>query len=101
MCQPRSTPPGLRSSAAAFPERSADFLAAHYSAPKLFTLNGASVAVSYGQISGSPIHIKQIVIDGPKLVVEQNNGKLNIQALMDQLPKSPDRPPRHPSLPNR
>jgi hypothetical protein len=57
----------------------------NFSAPHLFTVDGASAAVHYGQLMGNPIHISKIVIDHPKLVVEQSNLKLNIKALMDQM----------------
>jgi uncharacterized protein involved in outer membrane biogenesis len=60
----------------------------NFSAPELFTLSGIKVGVNYGQLRNEPIHISQIVITNPNLVVEQANGKLNLQALMDQMPKS-------------
>jgi hypothetical protein len=60
-----------------------------FTSPKIFTLDGIGVGVAYSQLSGSPIHISQIVIDHPTLVVEQSGLKLNLQALMDQMPQSP------------
>jgi uncharacterized protein involved in outer membrane biogenesis len=55
-----------------------------FTAPDMFALGGVSVSVKYGQLTGSPIHIQQIVIDHPVLVVEQANVELNLQALMQQ-----------------
>jgi uncharacterized protein involved in outer membrane biogenesis len=60
-----------------------------FSAPHLFTVDGASVAVHYGELLGNPVHIGKIVIDHPTLVIEQSNLKLNIKALMDQMPAAP------------
>jgi hypothetical protein len=62
---------------------------ASFSSPHLFTVDGASVAVHYGQLMGNPVHINKIVIDHPTLIVEQSNLKLNIKALMDQMPATP------------
>jgi len=58
-----------------------------YSDPKMFTLDGASVDVSYGQLRQDPVHVQNIDIKGPKLVLEQKDQKFNIQAAMDQMPK--------------
>jgi uncharacterized protein involved in outer membrane biogenesis len=60
-----------------------------FSAPHMFTLNGLTVAVTYGQLFGNPIHINKIEIDNPELVVEQSGLKLNIQALMGQTSQAP------------
>jgi uncharacterized protein involved in outer membrane biogenesis len=60
-----------------------------YDAPHMFTLGGATVHVSYGQLSGNPIHISQISIDNPVLVIENDEGKLNLQAMMNQIPSTP------------
>src|SRR5208337_2032915 len=60
-----------------------------FSSPQIFTLGGVGVTVQYGQLTGSPIHIQKILIDNPVLVVEQADAKLNLKALMDQMPQSP------------
>jgi len=60
-----------------------------FDAPHIFTLGGTTVHVSYGQLSGNPIHITQISIDNPVLVIENDEGKLNLQAMMDQIPTTP------------
>jgi hypothetical protein len=60
-----------------------------FSAPQLLTLTGAGVQVHYGELTGSPIHIQHISIDHPVVVVEQSGLKLNLDALMDQMPTTP------------
>ncbi|MGD0388901.1 MAG: hypothetical protein ABSC42_08105 [Tepidisphaeraceae bacterium] len=60
-----------------------------FSSPQIFALGGTGVTVQYGQLTGSPIHIEKILIDNPVLIVEQANAKLNLKALMDQMPQSP------------
>ncbi|HEX4055391.1 MAG TPA: hypothetical protein VHX86_14090 [Tepidisphaeraceae bacterium] len=60
-----------------------------FSAPNTFTLDSIGVEVHYGQLVGSPIHIQQITIDHPALVVEQSGASLNLKALMDQMPTTP------------
>ncbi len=60
-----------------------------FSAPNLFTLAAIKVAVQYGQLLHSPIHIQRITIDHPNLVVEQSGASLNLNALMDQMPTTP------------
>jgi len=73
----------------------------NFSFPHLFTVDGASVAVHYGQLMGNPVHVSKIVIDHPTLVVEQSNLKLNIKALMDQMPATPvaaSGPARQPTM---
>jgi len=64
----------------------------NFSAPQMFSVGTASVQVHYGDLTGNPIRISKIVIDAPKLVVEQLNLKLNIQALMDQKSKAAEAP---------
>jgi uncharacterized protein involved in outer membrane biogenesis len=60
-----------------------------FSAPRMFTLGGAKLGVSYSQLRTDPIGVNEITIDQPQLVVEQANGKLNFQVLMDKQPKTP------------
>ncbi len=63
-----------------------------YTAEHMFTLGDAKVAVEYGQLRSDPVHIKQIILKKPRLVIEQKDMKLNFQALMDQKPKGADQP---------
>jgi uncharacterized protein involved in outer membrane biogenesis len=60
-----------------------------FSAPHIFTLGAIAVAVHYGQLTSTPIHIEQITIDNPDLVVQQANIQLNLQALLQQMPQTP------------
>jgi uncharacterized protein involved in outer membrane biogenesis len=55
-----------------------------FSAPQMFALGSAGVAVSYGELRDNPVKIDTITIDKPKLVIEQSGGKINLQALMNQ-----------------
>lgn len=59
-----------------------------FSAPQMLSLNQASVAVRYGQLTSNPIHIQDVSLVKPVLTIEQSDGKLNFKALMDQLPPS-------------
>lgn len=61
----------------------------NFSQPDIFTLGGVDVAVNYGQLTGTPIHIQHIEIDHPVLVVEQSNVHLNLEDLLHQMPQSP------------
>ncbi len=59
-----------------------------FDAPTMFELNSIGVQVSYGELRQTPIRISEITVNGPKLIVEQKDGQLNLQAAMDQMPKS-------------
>jgi len=61
----------------------------NFSSPDIFTLGDASVTVRYGQLTDMPIHVHQIVIDQPGLVVEQSNIQLNLESLLHQMPQTP------------
>src|SRR4051812_47390534 len=52
-----------------------------FSAPQMVSLDGVRVGASLGKLRSDPIGVDQIVIDKPKLVVEQSNGQLNFQVL--------------------
>jgi hypothetical protein len=70
-----------------------------FSAPQLFSLGGIAVAVHYGQLTGEPIHVQQITIDHPVLVIEQSGGALNLKSLMDQMPQTPQTSGGEPTKP--
>ncbi|MGD0541053.1 MAG: hypothetical protein ABSB33_06015 [Tepidisphaeraceae bacterium] len=70
-----------------------------FTAPDTFTLGGIAVTVNYGQLTGTPIHIQQITIDRPVLVIEQVSGALNLKALMDQMPQTPQTSGGQPTQP--
>lgn len=61
----------------------------NFTAPHLLTLGAAGLQVHYGQLTSTPIHIQQITVDQPVVVVEQSGLKLNLDALMDQMPATP------------
>lgn len=54
-----------------------------FSADRMFQLGGAKVGVTVSKLRSDPIGVDQIVIDKPKLVVEQSGGKLNFQMLTE------------------
>lgn len=59
-----------------------------FSQSDMLSLDRISVKVNYGQLRKEPIHIENIEIDGPKLLLERAGTKLNLQAAMDQMPQS-------------
>lgn len=59
-----------------------------FDAPAMFELNNIAVQVNYSELRQTPIRIAEITVNGPKLIVEQKGGQLNLQAAMDQMPKS-------------
>jgi uncharacterized protein involved in outer membrane biogenesis len=59
-----------------------------YTAPHMMEVGDTNVAVSYGQLRGTPVHINSITIDKPKVVIEQKDGVFNFKKAMDQMPKS-------------
>jgi hypothetical protein len=60
-----------------------------FDAPRMFTLGGTSVDVTYGELRKDPVHIDEIVIDRPHLVIEQKDGKFNFKVLMDEQSQTP------------
>jgi len=60
-----------------------------FAAPDMFTLGGTKVDVTYGELRKDPVRVDEIVIDKPRLVVEQKDGKFNFKVLMDQQSKQP------------
>src|SRR5438874_10498963 len=58
-----------------------------FTSPQMLGLGGANLAVSYGQLRNEPIHVADITLNKPNLVIERGaDGKLNFQAAMDQMP---------------
>ena len=54
---------------------------------EMFALKDVSVTVSYRQLTHHPIHINQIVVQNPKLVIEHRNGRMNVMAAIQGMPK--------------
>ena len=71
--------------------------------PSVFTLGSVAVDVTYGQLTADVKRVNNITINKPKLVIEQQGGKINLKALMDGLPASPDQPtpPPEPGAPEK
>lgn len=65
---------------------------AGFSAPKILTLDDAKVNVSYGQLRQDPVHVEEVNIKAPRLVVEQAGGKFNFKALMEGATKTEAKP---------
>lgn len=59
-----------------------------FTTPSMFDMKGLGVQVSLTELRQQPLRISEITIDSPRLIVEQVDGKLNVQAAMDQMPKS-------------
>jgi hypothetical protein len=68
-----------------------------FSAPEMMSLGGLDLAVNYSQLKSDPIHVADIKISNPKLVLEQVGGNFNVKAAMDQMPKSEPAPAPQPS----
>jgi uncharacterized protein involved in outer membrane biogenesis len=54
---------------------------AGFDAPEMLSLGGARVQVSYSELRKQPVRIAEVVIDRPRLVIEQKDGKFNFQSL--------------------
>ena len=68
-----------------------------FSPQPMLELGGLDVKVSYGQLRGDPVRVQSIVIDRPKLLLEQVGGKFNVKALSDNLPPPKPGEPTQPS----
>jgi hypothetical protein len=60
-----------------------------YAAPHMFTLGGTSVGASWGGLRSDPVLIDRITINRPWLVIEQRDGRFNLQVLMDLVEQMP------------
>jgi uncharacterized protein involved in outer membrane biogenesis len=63
-----------------------------FSSPKIFTLGGVDVNTSISELRQTPLRVAEILIDQPKLVIEQKGMKTNVQALLDKMPKGDPAP---------
>ena len=57
-----------------------------FASATMFDLASVRVEVEYARLLQKPIRIAKLVIDGPHLTLEQNQGKLNVTAAMEQMP---------------
>ncbi len=63
-----------------------------FKAEQMMTLGEAGVQVALSKLREDPIHISQVNIDKPHIVIEAQGTKLNFQAVMDQKSKTPTEP---------
>lgn len=70
-----------------------------FSAPQMMSLGQSTVTVSYGQLRNDPVHVADITLDKPKLVIENVNGELNFKKAADGMPKGEPAPAQGSSKP--
>jgi hypothetical protein len=58
-----------------------------YTAPHMLEVGDTNVAVNYGQLRSQPVHVSSILINNPKVVIEQKDGVFNFKKAMEQMPK--------------
>lgn len=63
-----------------------------FSAPHILTLDQGAIRVRYRDLRSDPIHIAELVLTRPTIVVEQAGGRFNFQVLLDR-PSSPQGEP--------
>jgi hypothetical protein len=64
-----------------------------FSAPHMLQLGQADVSVKLGELRGDPVHVAQVTLNKPKLVIEQAGmGEFNFKRAMDLMPKSDPAP---------
>ena len=64
-----------------------------FSAPQMFRLQNANVAVKLGELRGDPVRVQSIRLDKPRLVVERTGNTFNFKRAMELMPKQPETPP--------
>jgi hypothetical protein len=66
-----------------------------FSAPRMLETRDIDLAVKYAELRKDPIHVESLIIDQPRLVIEQSGGGLNFKKAADRMPKSekPDQKP--------
>jgi hypothetical protein len=57
-----------------------------FSTPHMLELGGIDLSVRYGQLRKDPIHVESLLLNQPKLVIEQSNGAINFKKAMDLTP---------------
>lgn len=62
-----------------------------FNAPMLFEMNHVAIDLEPASLLEKTIEIKSVIIDGTKVVAEQKGATTNLQALMNNLPKSNDK----------
>ncbi len=65
-----------------------------FNAPQMLSVGGLSVDTGgLSNLRKEPLHVSSIRVDNPKLVIEQQDLKINFKELMDHLPSQPDKNP--------
>jgi len=59
-----------------------------FSAPRILEMHDINLGVSYGELRKDPIHVQSLVLNQPRLVIEQSGGGMNFKKAMDRLPPS-------------
>lgn len=70
-----------------------------FSAPLLFEMNQVAVDLEPASLLEKTIEVKSVLIDGTKVVAEQKGTTTNLQALLDNMPKSQSEPASQPAEP--
>jgi AsmA family len=60
-----------------------------FATPHMLELSDLDVAVKYAELRGQPIHVASIILNKPKLIVEQSNGVFNFKKASELQPASP------------
>jgi len=63
-----------------------------FAAPAMLGMGSTDLKVTYGQLRSQPIHVANITLDKPLLVIENINGSLNFKKAADGMPKSSTSP---------
>ena len=59
-----------------------------FSAPRMLETRDIDVAVKYAELRKDPIHVESLIIDQPRLVIEQSGGTLNFKKAAERMPRS-------------
>ena len=59
-----------------------------FSAPRMLETRDIDLAVKYSELRKDPIHVESLIIDHPRLVIEQSGGALNFKKAAERMPKS-------------
>jgi hypothetical protein len=59
-----------------------------YSSAPMFQLGQAAMSVNYSQLRDPTIHVSNITLTAPALLIEYANNQINLNAAVDRMPKS-------------
>jgi hypothetical protein len=63
-----------------------------FKSPQLMQLGGLDVGVKVSELRGQPLHINEITITDPKMVIEMSGTQFNIKKFIDSLPAGDAKP---------